>query len=58
MSRHSDVRSANEYRRLRAYEGLAVVVIMIAAVLAFGGTLAVALTSQLGDVARALALGP
>ena len=48
-------RSESELRRLRAYEGLFVVVVMIAAVLICGSTVAVKLSSSLGDVARALA---
>ena len=58
VSRQSEPRSDSEYRRLRAYEGLAVIVIMIAAVLAFGGTVAIALSSELGNVAHAVAPGP
>ncbi len=38
----------------RAYEGLLVAVFVIAAVLVFGGSIAIALSSSLADVARAL----
>ena len=46
--------SESELKRLRAYEGLVVVVIVIAAVLVVGGTIAITLSSSLGDLARAL----
>jgi hypothetical protein len=57
VSRLSEPRSESELKRLRAYEGLAVAVIVIAAVLVLGSTLAIALSSSLGDVARALSPG-
>jgi hypothetical protein len=46
--------SESELKRLRAYEGLVVAVIVIAAVLLIGGTIAMTLSWSLGDVARAL----
>jgi len=54
----SEPRSESELKRLRAYEGLAVAVIVIAAVLVLGSTIAIALSSSLVDVAHALAPGP
>jgi hypothetical protein len=54
VSRLPEPPSDLELKRLRAYEGLAVFVIAIAAVLLFGSTIAVAVTSSLGHVANAL----
>ena len=56
--RPSAPRSETEYKRLRAYESLFVVVIMIAAALAFGGTIAIAVSSSLGNVTHQIAPGP
>jgi hypothetical protein len=53
-SHPSEPRSESELKRLRAYEGLVVLVFVIAAVLAFGGTIAIAVSSSLDDAARAL----
>jgi hypothetical protein len=50
----SEPRSESELKRLRAYEGLVVVVFVIAVVLACGGTIAIALSSSLDGVARTL----
>ncbi len=47
-------RSESELKRLRAYEGLIVVVFMIAAVLAVGGAIAFALSTSLDGVSRTL----
>jgi hypothetical protein len=58
VSHLPEPRSASELKRLRAYEGLAVAVIVIAAVLVLGSTIAIALSSSLVDVAHALAPGP
>jgi hypothetical protein len=57
VSHPSEPRSESELKRLRAYEGLVLIVIVIAALLVFVGTIAIAMSSSLGDVARALA-GP
>ncbi len=54
LSRPADARSESELKRQRAYEGLLVAVFVIAAVLVFGGSIAIALSSSLGDAARAL----
>ena len=54
MSHTWEHSSESELKRLRAYEGLVVAVIVIAAVLVVGGTIALTLSSSLGDVARAL----
>jgi hypothetical protein len=54
VSRAADGRSENELKRLRAYEGLIVVVLVIGAVLAFGGVVAFVLSASLGDAARVL----
>jgi hypothetical protein len=56
--RPSDPSPESEYKRLRAYESLFVVVIMIAAALAFGGTIAIAVSSSLGNVTHQIAPGP
>ena len=50
-------RSESELKRLRSYEGLLVVVIAIVAVLVIGSTIAITLSSSVGDIARALAPG-
>jgi hypothetical protein len=52
-----EARSESEFKRLRAYENLVVVVTVIVAVLILGGTFAIALSATLGDVARALVPG-
>jgi hypothetical protein len=57
VSRVAEARPDSEYKRLRAYENLVVVVTVIVAVLILGGTFAIALSSTLGDVARALVPG-
>ena len=54
VSRPADARSENELTRLRAYEGLIVVVLVVGAVLAFGGVVAFALSASLGEAARVL----
>jgi hypothetical protein len=43
---------------MRAYENLLVAITVIAAVLVLGSTFAIAMSSTLGDVARAIAPGP
>lgn len=48
----------SELKRMRAYENLMVVVIVIAAVLICGGAFVYALTSSLGAVAHSLTPGP
>jgi hypothetical protein len=47
-------RSESELKRLRAYEGLIVFVFVIAAVLAVGGTIAIALSTSLDGVSHTL----
>jgi len=49
-----EARSESELKRLRAYEGLVVALLVIAGVLVFGSIVAVAVSSSLNEVARAL----
>ena len=56
-SRPSELLSETEAKRLRAYEGLVVVVVLIAAVLAVACTLALVLYLRLGDVTHAVPPG-
>ena len=51
-------RSAAEYRRLRAYEGLLVFAVVVLAALVVGSATAVALMAPLRAVARSLGTTP
>jgi hypothetical protein len=51
-------RSAAEYRRLRAYEGLLVFAVVVLAALVVGSATAVALMAPLRAVARSLGATP
>ncbi len=57
MSPPSELLSASESKRLRAYEGLVVVLVVIVVVLAVACTAAIVLYSRLGDVTHALPPG-
>jgi hypothetical protein len=57
VSHPSELLSESESKRLRAYEGLVVILVVIAAVLAVVCTAAVVLYSRLGDVTHALPPG-
>ena len=50
-------RPESEYKRMRAYESLAVVVVVIAVVLVCASSLAIGVVSSLGQVARSLGQG-
>jgi hypothetical protein len=51
-------RSAAEYRRLRAYEGLLVLAVVVVAALVVGSATAAALMTPLRAVARSLGTTP